>query len=91
MDFDWDPNKAATNLRKHGISFQEAATVFGDMLSTAFPDSDHSIAESRFVTIGMSQQDRLLVIGHTDRGDTIRIINARTATRRERRFYEERS
>ena len=91
MDFEWNPNKAAVNLSKHHVSFQEAATVIGDLLSTTYPDPDHSIAENRFITIGLSQQGRLLIIAHTDRGNHIRIISARRATRSERRFYEEQS
>jgi len=87
--FVWDPAKATTNLRKHRIGFHEAATVLRDPLSTTFPDYDHSIVEARFVTIGVSTRGRLLVVAHTDRGDTIRIITARRATRREREFYEQ--
>jgi uncharacterized DUF497 family protein len=89
MKFEWDPNKAATNLKKHQVSFQEAATVFGDFLSVTFEDPDHSIDEERYITIGISYQSRLLVVSHTDRNDTIRIISARKATSLERRFYEE--
>jgi hypothetical protein len=89
MEFEWDLNKAQLNLEKHGVSFQEAATVFGDPLSITFPDPDHSIRENRYVTIGMSQFERLLVIAHTDRGEIVRLISARSATRRETRFYEE--
>lgn len=89
MIFDWHLEKAAANLRKHGISFHEAATVFGDPLSTTFPDPDHSIRERRYITMGMSAAGRVLVIAHADEGETVRIISARRATRRERRFYEE--
>ena len=89
MEFEWDNNKAITNLQKHGISFTEAATVFGDPLSTTFPDPDHSINERRFITIGLSSDSRIIILSHTDRGDRIRIISARKATRKERRFYEE--
>lgn len=89
MIFDWHLEKAAANLRKHGISFHEAATVFGDPLSTTFPDPDHSICERRYITMGMSAAGRVLVIAHADEGETVRIISARRATRRERRFYEE--
>ena len=91
MIFDWDPDKATSNLRKHNVVFHEAATVFDDPLSMTFQDPDHSIGEHRFITIGMSDQDTLLIIAHTDFDDVIRIINARKATRRERRFYEEES
>jgi len=87
--FTWDSHKAAANLKKHNIDFREAATVFYDTLSTTFPDDDHSIVEQRFLTIGESARNRVLVIAHTEEGETIRIISARMATRRERRFYEE--
>lgn len=89
MDFEWDPNKAAGNLKKHDVSFHEAATVFGDLLSVTFPDPEHSTRESRYVTIGTSSFGQLLIIAHADRGEYIRIISARKATRQERRFYEE--
>ena len=89
MDFEWDPEKAATNLRKHDVSFVEASTVFEDTLSTTFPDSDHSIGERRYVIIGMSKLGYLLVVSHTDRADVVRIISARKANRSERRFYEQ--
>ena len=89
MVFTWDPAKAAANLKKHGVDFREAATVFDDPLSTTFPDDDHSISEHRFLTIGMSAPRRLLVVAHTEEGQTIRIISARPVTRREREFYEE--
>jgi hypothetical protein len=87
--FTWDPKKEGANLRKHSISFREATTVFDDPLSTTFPDRDHSTAERRFLTIGESVHSRLLVISHTEEDDTIRLISARRATRRERTFYEE--
>ena len=89
MKFTWDPNKAEENLKAHGVDFREAATVFDDWLSTTFPDVDHSVGERRFLIIGISAPGRILVVSHTETGDTIRIISARTATRRERRFYEE--
>ncbi|NER48056.1 MAG: BrnT family toxin [Symploca sp. SIO1B1] len=89
MEFEWDPNKAQSNLKKHGISFNEAATVFGDFLSVTFPDPDHSIGESRYVTIGLSRFSQLLVVAHTDRGNRIRLISARRTTRQEQSFYEE--
>ncbi len=89
MNFEWDPNKAANNLKKHKVSFQEATTVFGDFLSVTFDDPDHSVDEERYITIGASYQGRLLVVSHTDRNDTIRIISARRAISHERRFYEE--
>jgi uncharacterized DUF497 family protein len=87
--FKWDPTKALTNVRKHGIDFHEAATVLGDALSTTFPDAAHSSYEPRFVTIGRSGRGRLVVVVHVEQGDASRIISARRATRRERRFYEE--
>ncbi|MCC5900178.1 MAG: BrnT family toxin [Phormidium sp. BM_Day4_Bin.17] len=89
MEFEWSPNKAQLNVDKHGVSFPEAATVFNDPLSVTFPDPDHSIGENRYVIIGLSQYEQLLVVAHTDRGEKVRIISARKATRQERRFYEE--
>ena len=89
MEFEWDPEKAAANVRRRRVSFNEAATVLGDPLSTTFPDETHSEGEMRFVTVGVSQRGRLLVVAHTERNDTIRIISARRATRREREFYEQ--
>ncbi len=89
LKFDWDAPKSTANLRKHGVSFEEAATVFGDPLALTFPDPDHSIREARFITIGQSHQDLLLVVAHIERGRTIRIISARKATRHERTIYEQ--
>jgi len=89
LTFEWDQKKAASNLRKHGVSFEEAATAFGDPLSLTIPDPDHSLNEDRYVLIGESQMERLLVVAHTERSDTIRIISARLATRGERVSYEE--
>jgi hypothetical protein len=89
MEFEWNPDKAVINLRKHNISFQEATTVFDDSLSVTFPDPDHSIGEDRYVIIGTSRLGQLLVVSHTDRENRTRIISARRATRQERRFYEE--
>ena len=91
MDFQWDTKKAAKNLKKHKVSFKEAATVFGNSLSITYPDPDHSIDENRFVTIGESRHGRLLIVAHTERGDDIRIISARETTRQERQSYEEES
>ncbi|MDI6739574.1 MAG: BrnT family toxin [Candidatus Edwardsbacteria bacterium] len=88
MACEWDPIKAETNVKKHGLGFHEATTVFGDPLAETFPDPDHSQDESRFVTIGLSWQGHLLIISHTDRGDRIRIISARRATPAERKYYE---
>jgi len=89
MTFSWDPEKDAVNRRKHAVGFRETASVLEDPLSTTYPDPAHSRGEQRYVTIGRSRLARTLVVAHADRGDTIRIISARQATRRERRFYEE--
>ena len=89
MNFEWDPAKAAQNLRKHRVSFEEAATVFGDPLSLTFLDPDHSMAEHRFITIGLSRSNRVLIVAHTDRDERVRLISARKATQRERKYYEE--
>ena len=89
MRFEWDESKAAANLAKHGISFEEATTVFGDLLSDTFDDPDHSAEERRFVIIGMSEQGRMLIVAHTDDGEVVRLISAREPTRGEREFYEE--
>jgi uncharacterized DUF497 family protein len=89
MKFEWDPRKAESNLKKHGVSFQEAASVLGDALSISYPDPDHSVKEHRFMTMGMSRLGRVLIVAHTDRGEYVRIISARKTTRKERKFYEE--
>lgn len=89
MKCEWDPAKAAANLRKHGVSFEEAATALADDLAITGADPDHSRGENRFVTFGVSGAGRLLVVAHTERGDRLRIISARPATKRERRIYEE--
>lgn len=89
MKFEWHNTKAGTNKRKHGVSFDEAATVFADTLAHVFPDQDHSNDETRFLIIGMSGSGRVLVVSHTDRVENTRIISAREATRKERVFYEE--
>ena len=91
IDFEWDEEKAILNLRKHGVSFEEAATVFRDDLSVTVPDPDHSAAEERFITVGVSSQDRVLLVAHVERGDRIRIISARELTPRERKQHEEES
>ena len=85
----WDPEKARSNLRKHGVSFEEAASLFRDVLSVTISDPLHSSEESRFVTMGRSDRGRTLVVVHSEVGETIRIISARVATPRERRKYEE--
>ena len=89
LRFDWNPAKALDNITKHGISFGEAATVFRDPFSSFIPDTVHSIAEQRFLVLGLSERQRLLVVVHTEREDTIRIISARLATVNEKRNYEE--
>jgi uncharacterized DUF497 family protein len=89
LRFEWDPEKASDNLSKHGVSFEEAATVFRDPLSATGPDPDHSVGEERFVTFGVSTNSRLLVVGHIEHGDIIRIITARPAIPDERKLYEE--
>lgn len=89
MQFQWDPRKDAANRRKQGIGFREATTVFGDPLATTFPDTDHSVSEERFLTIGASVTGRLLVVAHTENEGAIRIITVRPVTRAERNFYEE--
>ena len=89
LTFEWDPAKARTNLAKHGVDFLEAATVFADPLSLTVPDPDHSVGEPRYVTMGMSHLQRLLVVAHMEAGDRLRLISARRGTRSERRAYEE--
>ena len=88
MKFEWDRNKEKLNIKKHAISFDEAVNVFYDPLSATFADPDHSIEEVRLITVGYSSQGRLFVISHTERGDAIRIINARPATISERKRHE---
>lgn len=87
MQFEWNIDKANLNLKKHGVSFNEASTVFNDPLSVTFPDP--SYGEERYVIIGLSSASRILVVSLTDRADQVRIISAREATRNERRFYED--
>ena len=89
MEFEWDRNKAAVNLLRHSISFGEAKTVFQDPFYIVFDDPDHSFEEDRGVAIGQSAQGRLLFISYTERGNTVRLISARKATRSERELYEE--
>ena len=88
LTFEWDPQKAKSNIEKHGVSFEEASTVFRDPLSLTINDPLHSTGEVRMVQIGISHKDRLLVVVHTERGDNIRIISARKATKKERKIYE---
>jgi len=87
--YEWDPKKAKTNLRKHGVSFEEATTVFLDPLAITFPDPDHSEDEDREITIGMTTKHRVGFVSHCLRADRTRIIGARRATRKERKQYEE--
>jgi uncharacterized protein len=89
MDFEWDSAKASANLRKHGVSFEEAVSTFQDDLAATARDLGHSVAEFRFLTFGVSAGGRLLAVSHTERGNRIRIISARLATRAERKIYEE--
>ena len=87
--FEWDSKKAETNARKHGVTFDEACTAFGDPLAVLMPDPDHSFGEERYVVLGMSDQQRLLVVSFAERPPRTRLISARRATRRERGLYEE--
>ena len=87
--FEWDSKKAETNARKHGVTFDEACTAFGDPLAVLMPDPDHSFGEERYVVLGMSDQQRLLVVSFAERPPRTRLISARRATRREGRLYEE--
>jgi hypothetical protein len=89
VKFSWDRKKASANVRKHGVSFEEAATALRDTLALTGSDPDHSVGEHRLVTFGMSNRSRLLVVSHMEEEDLIRIISARLATRQERRIYEE--
>ncbi|MEK6776850.1 MAG: BrnT family toxin [bacterium] len=89
MEFEWDPKKSSSNLRKHKVSFEEASTALSDPMAATGTDPDHSIAEFRYVTFGISERGRLLVVAHTEQSETIRIISARLASKRERKIYEE--
>jgi uncharacterized DUF497 family protein len=89
LGFEWDANKAAQNIQKHGLSFEEASTVFADPLSLTIPDPLHSEREDRFVITGLSNRHRHLVVAYTEQDDVVRIISARAATPRERKKYEE--
>ena len=88
MQFEWDPEKAAANLAKHGVSFDEVRTVFGDPLATTVPDPDRSVSEERLLTTGLSSRQRVLIVWHTEQDDVVRLIGAREVTPRERRTYE---
>jgi hypothetical protein len=91
VEFEWDLAKAASNRSKHRVTFEEAVTVFGDPLASTIRDPDHSEDEARFITLGRSTKEKLMVVCHTDRGGRARLISARKATRRERRQYESQS
>ena len=89
MKIEWDPKKARANLRKHRVSFEEAATAMSDPMAATGTDPDHSITEDRYITFGVSERGRLLVVAHTEEDETIRIINARLASKKERKIYED--
>jgi len=89
MKIEWDPKKAKLNLRQHKVSFEEAATVLSDPMAATGTDPDHSISEERYITFGLSEKGRLVVVSHTERGEIIRIISARKASKGERELYEE--
>lgn len=89
IEIDWDDRKAELNLAKHGVNFAEAASVFFDPLALTYPDGKHSLGESRFLTFGLSENQRLLVISHVETKKGFRIISARRVTREERKIYEE--
>ena len=89
MTFEWDERKAAANLKKHHVAFEDAASVFLNALAITFPDPDHSLEESREITLGYTMEGRLVFVSHCERGQRIRIISARLATRIERKQYEE--
>lgn len=89
MEIEWNPEKAQTNLRKHRVSFEEAQTVFNDPIFITVLDVEHSITEDRYITIGQSNRNRILLIAHAEKNGRIRIISAREVTRYERNFYTE--
>ncbi len=89
MEFEWDPKKAMSNLQKHKVSFEEASTALSDPMAATGADPDHSIGEFRYVTFGISERGRLLVVAHTEQDETVRIISARLASKKERKIYEE--
>ena len=91
MHFEWDPRKAESNLRKHNVTFAEAVTIFNDELSITISDPDHSSEEDRYITIGLSNRGRLIMVSHTDRNNRIRIISVRELTQIERKAYEEKN
>jgi uncharacterized protein len=87
--FEWDPKKAKANLSKHDVSFEEASTIFDDPLFITFLDTDHSVNEERYITIGLSRRARLLMVAHAERNNRVRIISARKATKNEEKYYQE--
>lgn len=89
MEFEWDEEKAAANLAKHGVSLEEATSIFDDPFYVDFYDPDHSFEEHRYIIIGESSKRRLLIVSYTERGDIVRLISARGVTRSERETYEE--
>jgi len=89
IEYEWDPEKAEANKRKHGVGFHEAATVFGGPLAITFADPDHSIDKYRYLAFARSRFDQLLIVSHADSGEKVRMVSARPMTRRERRIYEE--
>ncbi|NCO60250.1 BrnT family toxin [bacterium] len=89
MKIEWDPKKAKSNFEKHGVSFEEAATALSDPMAATGADPDHSLSEERYVTFGVSEKGRLVVVSHTEKDQTIRIISARKASKGERKLYEE--
>ena len=89
VKFEWDKKKATANLKKHRVSFEEAATALSDPMAATAADPDHSLDEERYITFGVSERGRLLVVAHTEKGETIRIISARIASKGERELYEE--
>jgi uncharacterized DUF497 family protein len=89
MEFEWNSKKAAANVRKHRVSFQEAATIFADPLAVTYVDPEHSVGEERYLTFGLSKESRLLVVCHVERESRVRIVSAREATKHERKIYEE--
>ena len=90
LPFEWDPDKSASNRKKHGVTFEEAATAFGDARALTIHDEDHSVREDRFITLGISARGRLLVVVHSDHGESVRIISSRLATTREEAAYVKR-
>ena len=89
MKIEWDPKKAKSNFEKHGVSFEEAATALSDPMAATGADPDHSLSEERYATFGVSEKGRLVVVSHTEKDETIRIISARKASKGERELYEE--